>query len=107
MSRRKPPQPPKKAEVPIDCWLWLDLFKNQDTSVLKAKKAISDYKKAIVQVEGLAEFMVFDCERAAGFSDDVGLQDECYFDALVSSLQENSDSGRLYWPGRLPYNLTH
>jgi hypothetical protein len=27
--------------------------------------------------------MVFYCEQAAGFSNDVGLQDEGYFDALV------------------------
>jgi len=59
------------------------VFKNQDTSVAKAKKAISDYKKAIGQPEGLAELMIFYCECAAGFSDDVGLQDEGYFDALV------------------------
>ena len=42
-----------------------------------------DYKKAIGQPEGLAELAVFYCERAVGFSNDVGLQDEGYFDALV------------------------
>jgi hypothetical protein len=61
------------------------MFKNQDTSVAKAKKAISDYKKAVGAPEGLAELMVFYCERAAGFSADVGLQDERYFDALVNT----------------------
>jgi len=73
----------KPYQATIDRWLWPDVFKNQDTSVAKAKKAISDYKKAIGQPEGLAELMVFYCERAAGFSNDVGLQDESYFDALV------------------------
>ncbi len=73
----------KPYKATIDRWLWPDVFKNQDTSVAKAKKAISDYKKAIGQPEGLAELMVFYCERAAGFSNDVGLQDEGYFDALV------------------------
>ncbi|NMG17054.1 hypothetical protein GPA24_16240 [Aromatoleum bremense] len=73
----------KPYKTTIDRWLWPDVFKNQDTSVAKAKKAISDYKKAIGQPEGLAELMVFYCERAAGFSNDVGLQDEGYFDALV------------------------
>lgn len=67
----------------IDRWLWPDVFKNQDTSVAKAKKAIADYKRAIGQPEGLAELAVFFCERAVGFSNDVGLQDEGYFDALV------------------------
>jgi hypothetical protein len=73
----------KPYKVTIDRWLWPDVFKNQDTSVAKAKKAISDYKKAIGQPEGLAELMVFYCERAVGFSNDVGLQDESYFAALV------------------------
>lgn len=73
----------KPYKATIDRWLWPDVFKNQDTSVAKAKKAISDYKKAISQPDGLAELMVFYCERAAGFSNDVGLQDEGYFDALV------------------------
>jgi hypothetical protein len=73
----------KPYKATLDRWLWPDVFKNQDTSVAKAKKAISDYKKAIGQPEGLAELMVFYCERAAGFSNDLGLQDEGYFDALV------------------------
>jgi len=73
----------KPYKATIDRWLWPDVFKNQDTSVAKAKKAIADYKKAIGQPEGLAELAVFFCERAAGFSCDVGLQDEGYFDALV------------------------
>lgn len=73
----------KPYKITIDRWLWPDVFKNQDTSVAKAKKAISDYKKAIGQTEGLAELMVFYCERAAGFSNDVGLQDEGHFNALV------------------------
>jgi hypothetical protein len=73
----------KPYKATIDRWLWPDVFKHQDTSVAKAKKAISDYKKAIGQPEGLAELMVFYCERAAGASNDAGLQDEGYFDALV------------------------
>ncbi|ODV03123.1 MAG: hypothetical protein ABT20_14715 [Rubrivivax sp. SCN 70-15] len=73
----------KPYKATIDRWLWPDVFKNQDTSVAKAKKAIADYKKAIGQPEGLAELAVFFCERAVGFSNDVGLQDEGYFDALV------------------------
>lgn len=73
----------KPYKATIDRWLWPDVFKQQDTSVAKAKKAIADYKKAVGQPEGLAELMVLFCERAVGFSSDVGLQDEGYFDALV------------------------
>jgi hypothetical protein len=78
-------QPYKAA---IDRWLWPDVFKRQDTSVAKAKKAIADYRKAVGQPESLAELMVFFCERAVGFSSEVGLQDERYFDALVRMFDE-------------------
>jgi hypothetical protein len=78
----------KPYKVSIDRWLWPDLFKNQDTSVAKAKKAIADYKKALGQPEELAELMVFYCERAAGFSNDVGLQDESYFIAMVRMFEQ-------------------
>ncbi len=78
----------KPYKTTIDRWLWPDIFKNRDTSVAKAKKAIADYKKAIGQAEGLAELMVFYCERAAGFSNEVGLQDEGYFEALVRMFEQ-------------------
>ncbi|MBI1284197.1 MAG: hypothetical protein GC183_07640 [Thiobacillus sp.] len=72
----------------IDRWLWPDIIKNQDTSVAKAKKAIADYRKAIGQTEGLAELMVFYCERAIGFANDVGLDDEGYYDAVVRMFEQ-------------------
>jgi hypothetical protein len=83
----------------IDRWLWPDLFRRQDTSVSQAKRAISDYKKAVGDPEGLAELMVFYCERAAGFCSDVGNDDEGYFDALVRMFEQalelvNALSGR-------------
>ena len=57
---------PYKAR--IDRWLWPDLLKNQDVSASNAKKVVADYKKAIGRPEGLAELMVFYCERASNFS---------------------------------------
>jgi hypothetical protein len=72
----------------IDRWLWPDVFKNQDTSVAKAKKAITDYKKASGTADGLAELMVLYCERASGFSCDVGLDDEAYLSALVRMFEQ-------------------
>jgi hypothetical protein len=45
-------EPYKKT---IDRWLWPDLFRKQDTSVSQAKRAISDYTKAVGDSEGLAE----------------------------------------------------
>ncbi|RJG27379.1 hypothetical protein [Massilia cavernae] len=78
----------KLYKATIDRWLWPDVFKNQDISVAKAKKAIVDYKKAVGQPDGMAELMVFYCERAAGFSSDIGLQDEGYFHALVRMFEQ-------------------
>ena len=50
---------------------------------MKAKQAISSYKKAVGEPAGLAELMVFYCECAAGFCDDVGYQDDGFFNALT------------------------
>ena len=78
----------KPYRLAIERWLWPDISKNQDTSVANAKKTIADYKKAIGQTEGLAELMVFYCEQAVGFIDDVGLEDYGYFDALVRIFEQ-------------------
>ena len=51
----------------ITRWLWPDSFRNQDTSVLKAKKAIADYKKAIADAAGPAELMVSIASRRPVF----------------------------------------
>jgi hypothetical protein len=78
-------EPYKKT---IDRWLWPDVFLRQDVSVSQAKKAISDYRKAVGDPEGLAELMVFYCERAAGFCSDICNDDEGYYDALVSMFKQ-------------------
>jgi hypothetical protein len=72
----------------LERWLWPDVLRNQDTSVVKAKHAISSYKKAVGDPAGLADLMVFYCECAAGFCNDVGYQDDSYFDALVRMFEQ-------------------
>ncbi len=72
----------------LDRWLWPDVLRNQDTSVVKAKQAISSYRKAVGDLAGLAELMVFYCERAAGFCSDVGYQEDGYFNALVRIFEQ-------------------
>ena len=79
-----------------------------DISVSKAKKAISDYKKAIGQPEGVAELMVFYCEQAADFSDEFGLQDDGYFSALVRMFEQalkfaSTTPGRHWSRGSIEY----
>ena len=46
----------KPYKATIDRWVCPDVMRNQDISVAKAKKAISDYKKAIGRPEGRAEY---------------------------------------------------
>lgn len=67
----------------IDRWVCPDVMRNQDISIAKAKKAISDYKKAIGRPEGLAELTVFFCESCAAFLDFCSVDYEEYFNALV------------------------
>ena len=78
----------KPYKETIDRWLWPDVLRNQDISVAKAKQAISSYRKAVGEPAGLAELMVSFCENAAGFSEDIGFQDEGYFDALVHMFEQ-------------------
>jgi hypothetical protein len=78
-------QPYKKI---IDRWLWPDVFRGEETSVSRAKRAISDYRKASGDLEGLAELMVYYCERAAGFCRDVDNQDAAYCGALVRMFEK-------------------
>jgi hypothetical protein len=69
-------------------WLWPDPFRNQDTSVSKAKQAISHYKSAVGDPAGLTELMVFYCEQAAGYCQDIGYQGEGFLDALVRMFEQ-------------------
>jgi hypothetical protein len=72
----------------LDRWLWPDVLRNQDASVAKAKQAVSSYRKAVGDPAGLAELMVFYCESAAGFCNDVGNQDEGYLYALFHMFEQ-------------------
>ena len=78
----------KPYKETLDRWLWPDVLRNQDISVAKAKHAISSYRKAVGEPAGLAELMVSYCESAAGFSNDLGYQDEGYFNALVNTFEQ-------------------
>jgi len=57
-------------------------------SVSKAKKAISDYKKALGQPDGLAELTVFYCEEVFVFLASCGMDDEGFHDALVRMFEQ-------------------
>jgi len=57
-------------------------------SVAKAKKAISDYKKALGQPEGLAELAVFYCEEVFDFLAGCGMEDEGFYVALERMFEQ-------------------
>ena len=78
----------KPYKETLDRWLWPDVLRNQDTSVVKAKQAISSYRKAVGDSAGLAELMVFYCEQATGFCSDIANDDEGYFNALVRMFEQ-------------------
>ncbi|MBE2260598.1 MAG: hypothetical protein H6942_15900 [Candidatus Accumulibacter sp.] len=78
----------KPYKAIIDRWLWPDVFKNQNYSVARARKPIADYRKAVGDADGLADLMVFYCRHAVGFSNEVGVDDEGYFDALIGMFEE-------------------
>jgi hypothetical protein len=78
----------KPYKEALQRWLWPDVLRNQNISVAKAKQAISSYQKAVGEPAGLAELMVCYCEAAAGFSSDIGLQDEGFFNALVRMFEQ-------------------
>jgi hypothetical protein len=72
----------------ISRWVHPDVYKGQDYSISKAKKAISDYKKAIGGPDGMAELTVHFCEEAIAFANAYGLDDESFYDALVRMFRQ-------------------
>ena len=78
----------KPYKETLDRWLWPDPFRNQDASVVKAKQAISSYRKAVGEPAGLAELMIFYCECAAGYCNDIAYRDEASFDALARMFEQ-------------------
>ncbi len=60
---------------------------NKPVRIAEAKKAISEYRKAIGRPEGLLELHVFWCESASRFSMEYGYADEGYFDALIHQFE--------------------
>ena len=77
------PDPLAPYKATISRWIYPDLFRGQQISVAKAKKAIADYRKAIGLPEGVVELSVFYSERAARLASECGMEDAGYFTAFV------------------------
>jgi hypothetical protein len=85
--RRCPPNPPRDRSSSGS----IPTYSERKTSVSKATEAISDYKKAVDQPEGLTELMVFLREVATDFCDEFGMQDEGDFGALVRMFEQAAE----------------
>jgi hypothetical protein len=66
----------------IDECMYPDVFKNKPVQISKAKKAISDYSKAVGDPLGEAELMTFFVECGNKFTLDLGDIGEEFYDAL-------------------------
>ena len=64
------------------------MYRQQDYSVLEAKKAIQDFRKAVGRPEGMAGFTVFYCEEAFDLFDVYAVEDEGHFTALVRMFEQ-------------------
>lgn len=78
----------KPYKAIITRWVYPDVVDDQDISVSKAKKAASDYRKAVGSPEGIAELSVYYCETCIDFLDSCGMDDEEYFHALVGMFEK-------------------
>jgi hypothetical protein len=78
----------KPYKKTIDRWVGPDVDDDDDLSVSKAKKAISDYKKAVGQPEGLAELSVYYCEAYNELLETGEVDDEGYYNALSNMFEQ-------------------
>ncbi len=76
---RDPLEPYKKTIA--EC-MYPDVYKNKPVQISRAKKAISDYSKAVGDSLGEAELMTFFVEQGNAFTVNFGDIDEEFYDAL-------------------------
>lgn len=84
------PLAPYKAV--IDRWVCPSVQRNQDISVSRAKSALSQYKKAVGDAQGMAELAVYYCEACADFLSFCGVENEGYFVAIVNAVEQALDA---------------
>lgn len=66
----------------IDECMHPDIYSNKPIQIAKAKKAISSYSKAVGDLLGVTELMVFFVERGNSFTVNFGDIDEGFYDSL-------------------------
>jgi hypothetical protein len=66
----------------VDECMYPDIHKNKPIQISRAKKAISDYSKAVDDALGEAELMTFFVEQGNAFTLEYGDMDESFYGAL-------------------------
>ena len=69
-------------EIISDC-MYPDVYTDKPIQIAKAKRAISNYSKAVENPLGEAELMIFFVECGNSFTVDFGDIDEGFYDALI------------------------
>lgn len=68
------------------------LGRNSDVKITDAKKAISEYQKAIGLPGGMLELHLYFCEVAMDFSMDYGYASEGFFDAVYLQFKKTAEA---------------
>ncbi len=76
--------PLQPYKIELERWLFPALERGQDFSISKAKRVLSDYRKACGDSQGMAELCVCYCEQVRAFLGSCGVDDEAYYLALES-----------------------
>src|SRR5215831_3745472 len=72
----------------LNRWLWPDVLRRQDTSVVKAKQAISSYKKAVGDPRRTRGTDGVLLRMRCGILQRRRIQDDSYFNALVRMFEQ-------------------
>ncbi len=75
--------PLARYKAVITQYMYPDVFRQQPIQISKAKKAISEYRKAVRDVPGEIELMVHFVESGNRFTLEYGDIDEGFYDALL------------------------
>jgi hypothetical protein len=70
-------------KIVSDC-MYPDVYRNHPVQIAKAKKAVSEYRKAAGDIRGEIDLMIHFVERGNQFTLDYGDIDENFYDSLLS-----------------------
>ena len=81
---RTSPDPLQPYKKRIDNALYPDVFSRQPIRIGAARRAVTEYRKAVGDPAGLLELMIYYVERGTAFTAEFGDIDEAFYDSLES-----------------------